>query len=326
MAAIVWKGYVSFGLVSFPVKLYAAARAETVHFHMLHKKDLSRVKEVWYCAAEDKPIDRAEIVKGYESGKDNYVVVEDEELEAIAPSTASTMEIVQFVKESEVDPIYFERSYYVAPGEEVTKPYALFLKALEDSGHYAIAKLAMHNREHIVLIRPDQEGLVLHTLFYPDELHVSNRQTIPKKAEATKKELELAAQLIKQPCCSVQTAGVPRHVPRECGETDRAEREGRAGREASGEAQQGAGDRSDGGAEEEPGAERGCASHESETEAQESRVTRRRLSAGTQDASGVAGRGAALPRLRSLQLRDAGRFRRRAEIFGHSLHRRAAGR
>ncbi|HXE62292.1 MAG TPA: Ku protein [Bryobacteraceae bacterium] len=198
MAAIVWKGYVSFGLVSFPVKLYAAGRAEAVHFHMLHKKDLSRVKEVWYCAAEDKPIDRDEIVKGYESGKDNYIVVEDGELEAIAPATASTMDIVQFVKESEVDPIYFERSYYVAPIEEVTRPYALFLKALEDSGHYAIAKLAMHNREHIVLIRPDREGLVLHTLFYPGELHVSNRQTIPKKAEATKKELELAAQLIRQ--------------------------------------------------------------------------------------------------------------------------------
>jgi DNA end-binding protein Ku len=155
------------------------------------------VKEIFYCAAEDKPIDRDEIVKGYESGKDNYIVVEDAELEAIAPATASTMDIVQFVKESDVDPIYFERSYYVAPSEEITRPYALFLKALEDSGHHAIAKLAMHNREHIVLIRPDPQGLVLHTLFYPNELHVSNRQSIPKKAEATKKELELASQLIR---------------------------------------------------------------------------------------------------------------------------------
>ncbi len=198
MAAIVWKGFVSFGLVSFPVRLYAAGRAEPVRFHMLHKKDLSRVKEVWYCAAEDKPIDRADIVKGYEAGKDNYVVVEEEELEAIAPATASTMEIVQFVKESEVDPIYFEHSYYVAPGEEVTKPYALFLKALSESGHHTIAKLAMHNREHVVLIRPDKEGLVLHTLFYPNELHVSNRQSIPSKTAATKKELDLASQLIRQ--------------------------------------------------------------------------------------------------------------------------------
>src|SRR3569833_148761 len=167
MPATVWKGYLTFGLVSFPIRLFAAARPDPVHFHMLHKKDLSRVKEVFYCAAEDTPIDRDQIVKGYEAGKDNKVVVEDEELEAIAPATASTMEIVQFVKEAEVDPIYFERSYYVAPGEEVTKPYALFLKALEDSGHYAIAKLAVMHREHIVLIRPAREGLVLHTLFYP---------------------------------------------------------------------------------------------------------------------------------------------------------------
>lgn len=198
MAAIVWKGYISFGLVSFPVRLYAAGRAEGVHFHMLHKKDLSRVKEVWYCAEENKPIERADIVKGYEAGKGEYIVVEDEELAAIAPETASTMEILQFVRESEVDPIYFEHSYYVAPAEDVTKPYALFLKALEESGHQAIAKIAMHNREHIVLIRSDKESLVLHTLFYPNEIHAARKEGIPSKAAATKKELELAIQLVKQ--------------------------------------------------------------------------------------------------------------------------------
>src|ERR1700730_13314236 len=97
MAATVWKGYISFGLVSFPVRLFSAARAETVHFHMLHKKDLSRVKEVWYCAEENKPIERSDIVKGYEVSKGEYVAVEDEELKKIAPPTASTMEILQFV-------------------------------------------------------------------------------------------------------------------------------------------------------------------------------------------------------------------------------------
>jgi DNA end-binding protein Ku len=96
MAAIVWKGFVSFGLVTFPVRLFAAARAEHVQFHMLHRKDLSRVKEVWYCAAENKPIDRDEIVKGYEASKGEYVVVDDEELKQIAPATATTMEILQF--------------------------------------------------------------------------------------------------------------------------------------------------------------------------------------------------------------------------------------
>src|SRR5215470_4611870 len=114
MPAIVWKGYLSFGLVSFPVRLFSAARAEAVHFHMLHRKDLSRVREVWYCAEENKPIERSEIVKGYEAAKNRYVVVDDAELKKIAPTTATTMEILQFVGSDEVDPIYFESSYYVA--------------------------------------------------------------------------------------------------------------------------------------------------------------------------------------------------------------------
>src|ERR1051326_5749842 len=99
----VWKGYVSFGLVTFPVRLFSAARPEAVHFHMLHKKDLSRVKEVWYCAEEDKPIERSEIVKGYATRDDEYVVVDKKELDAVAPPTATTMDIVQFVESAEVD-------------------------------------------------------------------------------------------------------------------------------------------------------------------------------------------------------------------------------
>ena len=198
MAAIVWKGYISFGLVSFPVRLFSAARAEAVHFHMLHRKDLSRVKEVWYCAAEDKPIDRGEIVKGYETGKDEYVVVEEEELKSIAPATASTMEVLQFVKDTAVDALYFEHSYYVAPGDNVSKPYALFRSALKDTRYNAIAKVSMHGREHVVLIRPAEDGLVLHTLFYPDELHRANRQTAPAQTAANRKELELASALIRQ--------------------------------------------------------------------------------------------------------------------------------
>ena len=195
MPATVWKGYLSFGLVSFPIRLFSAARAETVHFHMLHKKDLSRVKEVWYCAKEDKPIARSEIVKGYEASKDEYVVVEDEELKKIEPPTASTMDILQFVPRDDVDPLFFESSYYVAPEESVGKPYALFLAALTDTKHDAIAKLTMHNREHVVLIRPAEGALVLHTLFYQDELHKANKKDAPK-AKFSAKELEMAKSLV----------------------------------------------------------------------------------------------------------------------------------
>lgn len=198
MPAIVWKGYVSFGLISFPVRLFSAARPESVHFHMLHRKDLSRVKEVWYCAEENKPIERADIVKGYEVSKGEYVTVDDEELKNIAPATASTMDILQFVQETDVDPIYFESSYYVAPGDNVTKPYALFSKALKESKYSAIAKVSMHGREHVVLIRAAEDQLVLHTLYYPDELHEANKQSVPAKASANPKELGLAMQLIKQ--------------------------------------------------------------------------------------------------------------------------------
>jgi DNA end-binding protein Ku len=151
MPATVWRGYLSFGLVSFPVRLFSAARAESARFHMLHKKDLSRIKEVWYCAAEEKPLGRSEIVKGYEVEKGEYIIVEDEELKKITPPTATTMDVLQFVAKDDVDPLLFESSYYVAPDEKVSKPYALFMAALKETKHYAIAKVAMHNREHTVL-------------------------------------------------------------------------------------------------------------------------------------------------------------------------------
>jgi DNA end-binding protein Ku len=198
MPSIVWKGYIGFGLVSFPVRLYSAARPESVHFHMLHRKDLSRVKEVWYCAGEDKPIERSEIVKGYEANKGSYVVVEDDELKKIAPATASTMDVLQFVKDEEVDPIWFERSYYVAGDEKVSKPYTLFFQALQETRHSALAKLTMHGRENVILIRVAESGMVLHTLFYPDELHQGNRPAAPEKTSSSRKEVDLAKTLIEQ--------------------------------------------------------------------------------------------------------------------------------
>jgi DNA end-binding protein Ku len=207
MPAIVWKGFVSFGLVSFPVRLFAAARAEAVHFHMLHKKDLSRVKEVWYCAEEDKRIERTDMVKGYETSKGEYVVVEDEELKKIAPPTASTMDILQFVRDTEVDPIYFEKSYYVAPGDGGSKPYGLFLKALQETKFNAIAKVSMHGREDTVLIRAAGDQLILHTLYYEDELHAGNKAG-GAKTSGTAKELALATQLVRQLAAPFKTRGV----------------------------------------------------------------------------------------------------------------------
>ena len=165
-----WTGYLTFGLISMPVRLFSGARGERVSFHMLHRDDHVRVKQQLICPAEDKVIDRSEIVKGYEYRKDEYVIIEPEELKKIEPKTAKAMEILEFVKQEEIDPIYFESSYYLIPEEAGKKPYALLTRALEESGYVAIAKLAMHNREYTAFLRPHIGGLMLHTMYYQDEI------------------------------------------------------------------------------------------------------------------------------------------------------------
>jgi DNA end-binding protein Ku len=196
MATTVWKGYLTFGLLSLPVKLYSAARSETVSFNQLHKADNSRVKQVLYCQLEDKPITRAEIVKGYEYEKDKYVVIDEEEVKKVAPRTAKTMEVLEFVKSSDVDPIYFESSYYLAPDEAGEKPYALLFEALRKTGMVGVAKIAMHNREHIVILRPGGKGILLHTMYFRDEI----RQVEEFRTDTSvvkQKELELAVTLVE---------------------------------------------------------------------------------------------------------------------------------
>src|ERR1051325_9886016 len=170
MAASVWKGHLTFGLVTIPVRLFSAARSETISFNLLHKEDHSRIKQVTYCQVEDKPIQRSDTVKGYEYEKGHYVVVEDEDIKKVAPKTARVMEILEFVKADQVDPIYLESSYYVAPDEGGEKAYALLFTALKESGYFALAKVAMHNREHIIVMRPGDKGIVSHTMYYQDEI------------------------------------------------------------------------------------------------------------------------------------------------------------
>src|SRR5689334_4167198 len=195
MASSVWKGHLTFGLVSFPVRLFSAARGETISFNMLHKTDHSRIKQVIYCQAEDKPVPRSELVKGYEYEKDHYVEIEDEEIKKVAPKTAKVMEILEFVKADGVDPIYLESSYYMAPDEGGEKPYALLFEAMRQSNYYAVAKIAMHNREHVVVLRPGNKGILLHTMYYVDEIRqVDEFRTNIDLVKP--KELELAKSLI----------------------------------------------------------------------------------------------------------------------------------
>jgi DNA end-binding protein Ku len=196
MASTVWKGHLTFGLVSFPVKLYSAARSESISFNQLHKADGSRVKQVLYCQAEDKPIPRSEIVKGYEFEKDRYIVIEDEEVKKVAPQSAKVMELLEFVPNDQVDPIYLETSYYLAPDEAGEKPYALLFDALKKSGRVGVAKIAMHNREHIVILRPGKSGVLMHTMYYSHEIRkVDEFRTDVSLVKD--KELALASSLIE---------------------------------------------------------------------------------------------------------------------------------
>ncbi len=195
MASSVWKGHLTFGLVSFPVRLFSAARGESISFNLLHKDDHSRIKQVIYCQAEDKPVPRTELVKGYEYEKDHYVEIDEEDIKKVAPRTAKVMEILEFVKSEQVDPIYLESSYYVAPDEGGEKPYALLYSALRESKYYALAKVAMHNREHIIVLRPGSKGILSHTMYYQDEIRQVDEFRTDTSA-VKEKELEMAKMLI----------------------------------------------------------------------------------------------------------------------------------
>jgi DNA end-binding protein Ku len=196
MAASVWSGYLTFGLISMPVRLFSGARSSGISFNMLHRDDLQRVKQQYYCPADNRVVSRDEIVKGYEFRKDEYVVIEPDEIKKIEPKTAKTMEILEFVKGSQVDPVYFDASYYMLPEEAGRRPYALLTKAMGESDYVAIAKLTMHNREYTVFLRPHEGGMMLHTMYYAEEVKKVEGFGAPE-VELKEAEIKVANQLIE---------------------------------------------------------------------------------------------------------------------------------
>lgn len=197
MASTIWKGYITFGLISIPVRLFAAARSERVSFNQIHEPCGSRIKQQIFCPTCDRTVERSELVKGYEAEKDTFVIVEDEEIKKIAPESQETMEILEFVKLAEVDPIYFDASYYVTPEEPGRRAYQLLLETMEQTGYAAIAKLAMHQREHTVVIRPREDGLMLHSIYYANEVRAIPEYGQTKGTEVKPQEVKLAQQLVE---------------------------------------------------------------------------------------------------------------------------------
>src|SRR4029434_5048242 len=163
-------GTISFGLVSIPVKLYSAAVSQNVAFNMLHAKCGSRIKQQTFCPVCQVTIERNELVRGYEFAKDQYVRVSDEELKSLEGEESKVIDIAEFVPLDQVDPIYFEKTYYLGPDKGGDKAYRLLADAMVKTGRGALAKFVMRGKENLVLIRASQNGLMLHTMYFADEI------------------------------------------------------------------------------------------------------------------------------------------------------------
>jgi DNA end-binding protein Ku len=197
MPQSVWKGFISFGLISVPIRLYSAARYSHIAFHEIHKKCGHRVHQQLYCPYDKEVVSRHDLALGFEIAEDQFVLVDPQELKALQPASSKSMEILQFVKLDEVDPLYFETSYFAVPEESGRRAYSLLLQTMEDMNFAAIAKITMHQRERTVIIRPYQDGLTLHTIYYPNEIHeVSGYGKTPAK-DLKKQEITLAEQFAK---------------------------------------------------------------------------------------------------------------------------------
>ncbi|HEV2616460.1 MAG TPA: Ku protein [Candidatus Acidoferrales bacterium] len=191
-----WKGFLTFGLISIPIRLSPAARTERISFNQLHKECHTRLKQPLFCPTCNRMVERSEVEKGYEYEDGQYVLFTEEELGKVEPESARTMEILEFVKLAEIDPVYFDSSYYAAPDEGGQKAYRLLTEAMQQSGYAGIAKVSMHNREYIVIIRARENGLTLHTMFYTNEIRSAEYGGVDK-TEVKEQERTLATQLIE---------------------------------------------------------------------------------------------------------------------------------
>jgi DNA end-binding protein Ku len=198
-ARSIGSAYVSFGLVTIPVKLYSAAQAsESISFRMLHKKDGTPLRQQYICPKDGEVVERDDIVKGYEYAKDQYVLFSAEELKAIEEEATRTVAITEFVPQDKVDTIYFDKPYYLGPDKGGERAYRLLSEAMRKSGLVALANYAARGKGYLVLVRPIENGLVMQQLHYSWEVRPFSEVPVPDKVEVKPAELQLALQLIQQ--------------------------------------------------------------------------------------------------------------------------------
>ncbi|TMC29823.1 MAG: Ku protein [Chloroflexi bacterium] len=192
----IWSGTISFGMVSIPVNLYTATQSHDVRFHLLHKRDGVRLKNVRWCPKDEKAVPWDEVVRGFEYAKGRYVPLSDEDLDHLPVKTIHTVDISDFVKLEEVDPIYFDKAYYLAPEEAGVKAFALLRQALQQTGRAAVAKVAIRDKENLCLVRPYQDVLSMETMLYANEIR-STEGIAADGAKVSPKELQMAVSLIE---------------------------------------------------------------------------------------------------------------------------------
>jgi len=192
----IWKGSIAFGLVNIPVKLYTATESQGINSTLLYKKDLSRIRYQRVAESTGKEVSPDEIVRGYEVDKDHFVVLSDEELNDVAPEKSAAIEIQEFVDESEISSLYFEKPYYVEPDKGAGKAYALLREALAKSGKVGIAQFVLRNRENLCVLKPQGSGLALNTLRFASEVRPMEELSLPAKEKLAASAVTLAVKLI----------------------------------------------------------------------------------------------------------------------------------
>jgi DNA end-binding protein Ku len=195
----IWKGAISFGMVTIPVKLYSATESKDVRFRMLCRKHEAPIQEKRVCTEGGEELAWDDLARGYEVAKDEFVVLDPEEIDAAKPESSTTIDIGDFVEAVEIDPVYFEKSYFLEPTDIGAKPFSLLRKALEETGRVALARVTIRTRERLATLRTYEGGMVLETMFWPDEIRSTGSLDLPEGAETKvrPKELDMARSLIE---------------------------------------------------------------------------------------------------------------------------------
>ena len=196
MPSSVWKGSIVLSLISIPIRLYTAARSERTYLHQIHKECNSRVRQPLFCPTCNRFVDRGEIVKGYEFDEGQYVLMEDKEIKKLAAASSHSLEIVALTKLAEIDPIFFDASYFCLPEDAGKKAYQLLVKALEDTQTVGIGKLMMHQRDYTVFLRSYDHGLLLHTMYFANEIRSLPQYGVFEPVSLKPQEIKLTEQLI----------------------------------------------------------------------------------------------------------------------------------